>query len=190
MSSAGAVIISAAAPSPALGPQCKMGKHGHVRCNITANGCMCSRGCESSWKCKASALCDSLPGGSHGTFGSSGGSLPKFSDPAAADAFLRSTSSSSSSTPLPPRVTLALFLTFNASLVRDKYKKTPYKAYNRELKRIKWFLNSAARVSTRLPIHVVVGPTCVCRRSSTRTRSLPLALRRAMSLLRSRPRRC
>ena len=59
---------------------------------------------------------------------------------------------------LPPRVAFALFLTFNRSLVRDKYLKKPFMAYNREVKRIKWLLNSARRVGTRLPVHVIVGP--------------------------------
>ena len=59
---------------------------------------------------------------------------------------------------LPPRVALLLFLNFNRSLVRNKYAKRPHAAYAREHSRISWFLRSAKRVGTRLPIHVVVGP--------------------------------
>lgn len=59
---------------------------------------------------------------------------------------------------LPPRVALLLFLNFNRSLVRNKYAHRPHAAYDREHSRISWFLRSAKRVGTRLPIHVVVGP--------------------------------
>lgn len=135
-----------------MGAQCLRGKHGHVRCNVTANGCMCSRGCASSWMCKASSLCDPLTGPLANPDSST---VLQLDSPEAADAFLKKAFPPK---PLPPRVTLALFLTFNSSLVRDKYRKIPYKAYNRELKRIKWFLASAARVQTKLPIHVIVGP--------------------------------
>ena len=67
-------------------------------------------------------------------------------------------SNSSQTRPLPPRVALLLFLSFNSSLVRPKYLGRPHAAYEREHLRISWFLNSARRVGTRLPIHVVVGP--------------------------------
>ena len=143
---------SANAPAPVIGEQCSLGKRGFVRCNVTANGCMYSRGCASSWKCKPSTLCDPL---TKLTSGSTSSTPSQFADPDAADKYLQTVMDGR---PLPPRVALVLFLTFNASLVRDKYLKIPYKAYNRELKRIKWFLASAARVRTKLPIHVIVGP--------------------------------
>jgi hypothetical protein len=59
---------------------------------------------------------------------------------------------------MPAGVAILLFLQFNSSLVRPKYLKRPHAAYHRELSRIVWFLRSAKRVRTRLPIHIVVGP--------------------------------
>ena len=60
--------------------------------------------------------------------------------------------------PLPPRVAILLFLSFNSSLVRSKFQHRPYGAYDREMLRILWFIKSAKKVKTRLPIHVIVGP--------------------------------
>ena len=133
------------------GPGCWLGKHGAMRCNVTANGCICSRGCTSSWKCVPSPLCDAGIGDSIGNMDHSNWHSSGSSSSSALQA-------ASTETSLPPRVAILLFLTFNHSLVRDKYKKKPYMAYNREVKRIKWFLQSASRVKTRLPIHVIVGP--------------------------------
>ena len=102
-------------------------KH-RTRCNVTANGCTCSGGCSTSWRCQRSALCDV------------DGSL----QPVTAE--------------LPPRTAIVLFLAHNTSLVRARYAHRPHAAYDREFRRIEWFLKSARRVGTRLPIHVIVGP--------------------------------
>ena len=56
-----------------------------------------------------------------------------------------------------PKASILLFLTFNASLVRNKYRYKPQKAYRRELNRIKLFAASARRVQTTLDINVVVA---------------------------------
>ena len=54
-------------------------------------------------------------------------------------------------------VPIVLFLNFNRSHVRTKYKKRPGLAYARELNRILWFVESAKRVGTRLPLYVTVS---------------------------------
>lgn len=124
------------APTPTrLSPGCWTGKSGGIRCNVTADSCMCSRGCSSSWSCQPSQQCQHV-----GAFAAASSYTPL------------------AATSLPPRVAFTLFLTFNRSFVRGKYAKKPYMAYNREVKRVKWFLNSSLRVGTRVPIHVIVGP--------------------------------
>lgn len=105
-------------------------------CNASASECLCSAGCGSSWSCRPSSLCDAPM------------------DPAAPvrlpEALLAAAA--------PPRVAILLFLAFNRSLVRNKYAHRPHAAYDRELVRILWFVQSARRANTTLPIHVVVGP--------------------------------
>lgn len=54
-------------------------------------------------------------------------------------------------------VPIVLFLNFNRSHVRTKYKSRPGLAYARELNRILWFVASAKRVDTRLPLYVTVS---------------------------------
>ena len=99
-------------------------------CNLSADGCMCSGpvACSSSWSCRASKLCTTLP------------------PPPAA------------SPPASVRAAFLLFLAFNRSLIRSKFAARPHAAYDRELQRILWFVKSARRVKTTVPIHVVVGP--------------------------------
>ena len=103
-------------------------------CNLTSSECICSEGCSSSWRCRPSSLCD----------------VP-----------MQPTNHSKldeDHRPLPQRVAILLFLAFNHSLVRSKFLHRPHAAYDREMHRILWFVRSARRVKTRLPIHVVVGP--------------------------------
>ena len=93
-------------------------------CALEADGCMCSRGCQSTYACSPSALCsrpDARP---------SGAAL---------------------------KVPIVLFLQFNESLVRHKYAAHPTTAYRREFNRILWFVESARRVQTRMPLYVAVG---------------------------------
>ena len=93
-------------------------------CTLEADGCMCSRGCQSTYACSPSALCsrpDARP---------SGAAL---------------------------KVPIVLFLQFNESLVRHKYATHPTTAYRREFNRILWFVESARRVQTRMPLYVAVG---------------------------------
>ena len=55
------------------------------------------------------------------------------------------------------KATFLLSLIFNQSHVRNVFVKHPEKAYQRELNRILWFVSSARKVATRLPIHVMVA---------------------------------
>jgi len=98
-------------------------------CNLSASRCSCSDGCGSTWRCKPSLLCDTP-----------------------------SPNTTEDHRPLPDRVALLLFLAFNKSLVRSKFQHRPYAAYDREMQRILWFIRSARKVGTKLPIHVIVGP--------------------------------
>lgn len=118
-------------------------------CNLSAHGCICSEGCGSSWACRPSSLCSQpVPAG--------------VDDPTNTSSSISRSSSSGGGgidpQPLPPRVAMLLFLAFNHSLVRGKFSHKPQDAYNREYSRIRWFVQSAKRVKTRLPIHVIVGP--------------------------------
>ena len=99
-------------------------------CNLSASRCICSEGCGSSWLCRPSELCNTP-------------SPPNVS---------------ADDRPLPPRVALLLFLMYNRSLVRTKFQHKPWLAYDREFNRISWFIRSAGKVKTRLPLHVIVGP--------------------------------
>ena len=110
-----------------------------LRCNVTAHGCTCSAGCATSWRCRPSAVCDTTH---------------SFSPPASS---LRESARIESSVD-DSRVAILLFLAFNSSLVRSKYAHRPHAAYEREFNRIVWFLRSATKVKTQLPIHVIVGP--------------------------------
>ena len=93
-------------------------------CTLEADGCMCSRGCQSTYACSPSALC----------------SRPEARPSGAA-----------------LKVPIVLFLQFNESLVRHKYAAHPATAYRREFNRILWFVESARRVQTRMPLYVAVG---------------------------------
>ena len=106
-----------------------------VRRSMSAAGCICSKGCTSTWRCQPSRLC--------GT-----------SD----DIWQPGSNASALQVPLPPRVAIVLFLAFDRKLVRPKFQQRPEAAYEREFNRIKWLLRSAKRVQTRLPIYMVVGP--------------------------------
>lgn len=93
-------------------------------CTLEADGCMCSRGCQSTYACSPSALCsrpEARPSG------------------------------------VALKVPIVLFLQFNESLVRHKYAAHPATAYRREFNRILWFVESARRVQTRMPLYVAVG---------------------------------
>ena len=100
-------------------------------CEALADGCMCSKGCPSTYACTPSALCSSAR-------------FVGASEPAAISA-------------AAAQVPILLYLSFNASLVRHKYAKKPQIAYRRELNRIAYFVQSARRVGTQLPIFVVAG---------------------------------
>jgi hypothetical protein len=54
-------------------------------------------------------------------------------------------------------VPIVLFLQFNESLVRHKYARHPTTAFRREFNRILWFIESARRVQTQMPLYVAVG---------------------------------
>ena len=95
-----------------------------AECKLEADGCMCSRGCQSTYACSPSALCSRT-------------------EVRASDATLK--------------VPIVLFLQFNESLVRHKYAANPAIAYRREFNRILWFVESARRVQTRMPLYVAVG---------------------------------
>ena len=55
------------------------------------------------------------------------------------------------------KAAILLFVTHNPRFVRERYKADPRKAYMREVDRAHWLLQSAERVGTKLPIHIVVG---------------------------------
>ena len=93
-------------------------------CTLEADGCMCSRGCQSTYACSPSALCSRPEARPSGT---------------------------------ALKVPIVLFLQFNESLVRHKYAAHPATAYRREFNRILWFVESARRVQTRMPLYVAVG---------------------------------
>lgn len=53
--------------------------------------------------------------------------------------------------------TYMFFMTFNSSLVRNKFYKNPITAYKREYNRITWAIKSLKAVNSNFPIHIVVG---------------------------------
>jgi len=97
-------------------------------CELRANACMCSAGCQSTFACTPSAFCDG------GSSSSSGGDSVDSGD-----------------------VAMLLFFHFNRSYVRLKHATAPWMAFDREVNRITWLLSSVRAVNTTLPIHVVVA---------------------------------
>ena len=106
-----------------------------ARCKATLDGCLCASGCPTSWRgCRPSVLCNRA-----------NASAVRVPDAAALS-----------------RKAILLYATFKREHVRRKFNTsgmrfTPDRAFRRERRRIEWFLHSARRVRTRLPIYVVVG---------------------------------
>ncbi|KAL1522083.1 hypothetical protein AB1Y20_021726 [Prymnesium parvum] len=101
-----------------------------IQCRPSADECLCSRGCPTSWLgCRPSRLC-SVNGTGLST-----------------DTQIASSR----------KVSILLYLTFTTRDVRHRYAAQPYRAYKRELRRIMWFLHTARRENVSLPIHVVVA---------------------------------
>ena len=104
-------------------------------CAHRPDQCICSRGCQSSFACKPSILCHNY-----------------IALPSTASHHRHGVATNSSKS-----VPILLFLHFNRSHVRSKFQHAPWRAYERELRRIEWFVQSAQRVRTTLPIIVVVA---------------------------------
>ena len=98
---------------------------------MTADACMCSDGCPSTWGCQPSFFC-SNPGGVHSPID-------------------RVSQLSRSVVPV------LVYLTFKREYVRNKYVASPWKAYRREFNRVVHFLKTARDVNLSLPVYIVAG---------------------------------
>ena len=101
------------------------------QCTVTADACLCSRGCPSTWGCQPSFLC-SDPGG------------------------VRSPIYLASQRPRGV-VPVLIYLTFSIKHVRNKYSAAPWRAYRREFNRVAHFLETARASNLSLPVYVVAG---------------------------------
>lgn len=133
--------------------------------HYTADSCPCSLGgCASLWPCTASRLCyrrdpehdsssaaDAL-GGAADAPSDLGGAISTYS--VATESTVGGAAASRGS---HAGITYLFFLSFNASLVRNSFARSPWMARGREVNRVLWFMHTARAVGTRLPVHAIVA---------------------------------